>query len=88
MEELNVDNYPMVLLGVLLSEKQYETTDLPVTPGRSVIINTAGKTFLYMGDDPRKGSTQIMAKDIGGYEIHFLPVESKKSIRLLNYKYV
>jgi len=88
MEELNIDNYPMILLGVLLNDKQYVTTDTPPVPGRSIVVNAVGKTFLYMGDDPRKGSTQIMVKDVGGYEIHFLPMESKKSIALTNYQYV
>jgi hypothetical protein len=88
MEELTVDNFPMALLGITLTEKQYEKTNTPPVPGKSIVVNGSGRLYLYMGDDHREGSTQIIVKEIGGYDMLFLTHESKKSVRLLNYKHV
>ena len=88
MEELNIDNYPMILQGVLLNDKQYVTTDTPPVPGRSIVVNAVGKTFLYMGDDPRKGSSESMVKDLGGYDTGFLAMETEKAIAGASERYV
>ena len=88
---LTSDNFPMVLLGKCLTEKEYEKVfdGHPLIKGKSIVINASGKLFLYMADDHRKDTPeQIIVKEIGGYEMHFLPVKCKESIRLTDYKYV
>lgn len=86
--ELTVDNFPSFLAETNLSKDDYEMTEAPVIAGRSIVSNLVGKLFLYMGEDPREGSNQIMVKEIGRAEMHFLPMENKKSIRLKTHRSV
>lgn len=89
-EILTSDNIPMVILrDSLLKEKEFEYVDgVELIPGKSIIVNGSGLLWLYMGDDHRKETpTQIIAKRIGNPEMGFLPIESKRAIRLTNYLY-
>ena len=89
---LTSDHFPMFLLnGKVLSKenKEFEyVDDVEVIKGKTIVINRAGMLWLYMGDDHRKETPeQIIVKRIGHYEMGFLPIESKRAIKLLNYKY-
>lgn len=86
---LTSENLPMFLVNgsKVLSNKDYEfVKDEPVVAGKSVVVNKVGRIYLYMADDHRRQpSQQIIVKEIGSYEMCFLDMESKRSIRLLNY---
>lgn len=68
----------------MLNEGEYEFTDDPVIPGKSIIVSKVGMMWLYMGDDHRRNPPQqIIAKRVGmNPELAFLDIESKRSIKL------
>jgi hypothetical protein len=90
MKHLTSENLPMYLMrDKTLTEKEFEyVEDIELIKGKSIIINRAGLLWLYMADDHRKEEpSQIIVKRLGHYEMGFLPIESKKAIRLTKYKY-
>ena len=90
MEHLTSKNFPMVLLNrTTLEPKEYEFTDAEPIAGKSIVLNRAGLPFLFMGIDNRlEPATQIIVKRIGSTELSLLPIDCKRTIRLLNYEYV
>ena len=91
MSHLTSDNFPHYLLQTkTLKPNDFEYVENEeLIKGKSIIVNKAGLLWLYMSDDHRKDKPQqIIVKKIGHFEMAFLSIESKKPIKLLNYKYV
>lgn len=80
---LTTDNCPKAILGTLLTEKKHFTfTDDELVPGKSLVINRAGRLYLFMGDDPRSNpAMQIMVHDFGG-NLAFLSMDCRKALEL------
>lgn len=89
-EHLTSDNFPTFLIGKILNDKDFEfVDDVELIKGKSIIINKAGRLYLYMGDDCRRDKPiQIIVKEICSFELSFLNIESKKGIRLTHCKFV
>jgi hypothetical protein len=79
-----VDNFPRALIGIILPERTYKFNDDSVIAGKSILVNKVGRTYLYMGDDPRRSpAQQIIVQDVNGADLHFLSMDCKKSIQLM-----
>ena len=85
---LTTDNFPHVLLGKTLTDKDFEyVDDVELIKGKSIIVNKVGTMWLYMSDDHRREvPKQIIVKQLGNYEMAFLDIESKRAIKLINCK--
>lgn len=63
----------------------YKYTGNEPKAGKSYVVNAAGRFYLYMGDDHRKETpSQIIVVNIGGGDLHFLDIGSKKEIEIIN----
>lgn len=63
----------------------YKFTGNECVAGKSYVINAAGRVYLYMGDDLRKNpAQQIIVVEKGGGDLHFLGIDSKKEIEIVN----
>ena len=80
---LTSDNIPKSLIGAILKEHHFtRLPEEPIIPGKSVVVNLVGKTYLYMGDDQRRNPAQaIIVHDFSG-GLHFLGMDSKVAIEL------
>lgn len=80
---LTVDNMPKALCNITLQENNHYKLlrGADVIAGKSIVVNRAGRTYLYMSDDPREGSDMIIVHDFGG-NLVFLDKESKVAIEL------
>lgn len=88
-EHLTSENFPIFLCDKILGDREYEYVETELIPGKSIVINKAGMLWLYMSDDNRREEPiQIIVKRIGNPDLAFLDIDSKRAIRLTNYKYV
>lgn len=82
---LTIDNISTSLMKCkTLSENEFKfDVDIELIKGKSMVANTVGTLWLYMGDDHRKEiPQQIIVKRLGYYELAFLPISCKKAIKL------
>lgn len=62
----------------------YTYTENECEEGKSYVVNAGGQFYLYMGDDKRSDpAIQIIVTNIGGGDLHYLPIERKKEITII-----
>jgi len=78
------ENLPNALRGMVIKERTdfEKLPNEPLVAGKSVVVNSVGRLYLYMGDDQRQSPPQqIIVNDWNG-NLAFLGIESKVAIAL------